>query len=264
VTSFEDARPELLHDYATDRAQRMIGDMAEQVNDLLAGGASLEDVAQETELELGSVEFSANVSEGIAGYAAFRAAAQQAKEGDFPEALPLEDGGLFALRLDKVIEPRLQPLDEVRDRVAADWAENEVRTALEALADELLPRIEGGEDPASFGYPVNQEDALKRDAFLADTPEGLVETAFRLAPGKAARIGGTAGTPTVAIVRTDEVLPPDPEDADLAGVRDTLGQQLNQALSVDILEAFTQAVEQSAGIRIDETAVTAVLNQFQR
>jgi peptidyl-prolyl cis-trans isomerase D len=262
-TSFEDAREELLAEYASDRARRMIGEMNEQVNDLLAGGATLEDLAGETDLELGSIDYADAVSEGIAGYAAFRKAALAAKSGDFAEAIELDDGGVFALRLDGVTPPTLRPLAEVRDQVIADWEAAEVKAGLIALADELLPRLENGEDPGSFGLTVNHEDNLSRDAFLADVPDGLVTTAFTLAPGKAARIDGTAGTPTVALVRTVEVLPPDPANADLIAARDSYAAQLNQDLASDILAAFTRAVEATAGIRLDQTAVNAVNAQFQ-
>jgi peptidyl-prolyl cis-trans isomerase D len=98
--------------------------------------------------------------------------------------------------------------------------------------------------------------------FLADVPATLVETAFKLAPGKAARIDGTAGTPTVAIVRTDAVLPPDPDNADLAAARDNYAQQLDQDLANDLLDAFTRAVEARAGIKLDAAAVNAVNAQF--
>jgi peptidyl-prolyl cis-trans isomerase D len=110
---------------------------------------------------------------------------------------------------------------------------------------------------------VNHEDNLTRDAFLADVPDGLVATAFTLAPGKAARIDGTVGTPTVALVQTTEVLPPDPGNTDLAAARDGYAAQLDQDLASDILDAFTRAVEATAGIRLDQTALNAVNAQFQ-
>lgn len=262
-TPFEEARDELKDSYATTRAARMISDMREEVNDALAGGATLEDLAKETPMEVGTLEYSADVSEGIAGYAAFRTAAAAASTDDFPTAIELDDGGLFALRLDSIIPPRLQDFDAVRERVIADWEAAETTAALEKLADELLPRIESGEDPATFGLTVNREDLLTRDAFLADVPDGLVAKAFELAPGKAARIPGTRGTNAVALVRTDEVLPPDPENADLIAARTEYEAQMNAQLAADLQDAFARAVESRAGVRLDQTAVNAVNAQFQ-
>lgn len=262
-TPYEDVRDELKDIYATDRARRMIEDMQEQVNDLLAGGATLEELAKETPMELGTIEFSTDVSDGIAGYAAFRTAAAKVTKDDFPEATALDDGGLFALRLDNIIPPRLQPYDAVKDRVIADWVAAETTTALEKLADEILPRIAKGEDLASFGLAANHEDAVTRDAFLEDVPEGLVAKAFELAPGEAARIPGTKGTDTVALVRTDEILPPDPDNADLIAARAAYSTQMDQQLTLDVEDAFARAIEDSAGVRIDQSAVNAVNAQFQ-
>ena len=262
-TPYEDVRDELKDVYATDRASRQIGEMRESVNDLLAGGATLEDLVKETPLELGTIEFSTDVSDGIAGYDAFRKAAAEATTEDFPTAIELDDGGLFALRLDKIIPPRLQDFAAVRDRVLTDWDAAETTSALEKLADELLPRIQNGEDPATFGLNVNREDLLTRDAFLADVPEGLVAKAFELAPGTAARIPGTKGTNAVALVRTDVVMPPDPENADLVAARVDYATQMDAQLASDLQDAFTRAIESSAGVRIDQPAVSAVNAQFQ-
>jgi peptidyl-prolyl cis-trans isomerase D len=237
--------------------------MTEEVNDLLASGATLEELAQETDLELGQIEFHDEADGDIAGYAAFRQAAEAVKEGDFPEAVGLDDGGIFALRLDQVIAPRLTPLAEVREQVAADWKAAEIRSALNALADELIPRIEAGEPPESFGIAVNTETALTRDAFLADVPEGLVAKAFELAPGKAARIDGTPGTPAVAIVSTTEVLPPDPDNTDLATARPQYAERMDDELAGDLLEAMTEAIQGRAGIALDAAAINAVNAQFQ-
>ena len=47
-------------------------------------------------------------------------AAQSVTADDYPEIEQLDDGGIFAIRLDEVIPPALRPLDEVREAVAAD------------------------------------------------------------------------------------------------------------------------------------------------
>jgi peptidyl-prolyl cis-trans isomerase D len=258
VVTFEQARPELAEEYSVDRARRMIGEMVEQVNDMLAGGATLEEVAEETDLELGTVEYSEEVSEGIAGYAAFRAAAAQVEADDFAEVEGLDDGGIFALRLDRVIEPRLQPLAEVRDRVAADWKTAEVKARLAALADGYVTRLEAGEDPAAMGLKVNAEGPLTRNAFLADTPAGLLPAVFRLEAGKVERIDGTEGTATVALVRTDEVLQADPADTELAQQRDAYAASLDQSLAADLMGAVMQALLAQAGLTLDNAALAAV------
>ena len=56
-TSFEDARPDLQEDLAADRARRVIEAQAQSIDDMLAGGATLEEVAAETDMELGQIDW---------------------------------------------------------------------------------------------------------------------------------------------------------------------------------------------------------------
>lgn len=261
-TPYEAVRDELKTEFALDRARRRIQEMSEEVDDLLAGGATLEDLAAELDLELGHVDWSPEVSEGIAGYSAFRTAAAEAASDDFPEAIGLDDGGLFALRLDQVIPPQVQPFADVAAQVEADWRRDALQGALNALADQLVPRIESGEDPASFGLTVNRIENVTRSAVLGDTPPDLVETAFALDKGKAARIPGIEGTETVALVSPVSVLPPDPEDREMQAAREQFAAQASAALQQDVLGAFTRAVTTDAGVRIDQSILDQVNAQM--
>ncbi|MEM8578460.1 MAG: SurA N-terminal domain-containing protein, partial [Pseudomonadota bacterium] len=99
-TSFEEARPALQDELALSRAARAIESLAEDFDDQLAGGASLEDLAAETQMELGQIDWHEDVDAAVAGYPAFRTSAASVEDGDFPQIEVLEDGGVFALRLD--------------------------------------------------------------------------------------------------------------------------------------------------------------------
>ncbi len=63
----------------------IIADRIDSVDDLLAGGATLEELASETEMQLGQIDWTATTNQDIAAYDAFRDAASTAAEGDFPE-----------------------------------------------------------------------------------------------------------------------------------------------------------------------------------
>ncbi|MDN5568963.1 MAG: SurA N-terminal domain-containing protein, partial [Paracoccus sp. (in: a-proteobacteria)] len=137
--SFEDARDDLRGEAALSRAARQIQDRAADFEDLLAGGATLEDVAKDTEMQLGQVDWTAEGApeEGsIAGYEAFRERATDISTSDFPQLFELADGGVFALRLDEIVPPTLRPFDEVREQVLADWKEAELQRRLLDLASE--------------------------------------------------------------------------------------------------------------------------------
>jgi peptidyl-prolyl cis-trans isomerase D len=258
-TTFETAAEELRADAAIDVARRRIEDALEPVDDLLASGATLEELAEETELALGEILWTPESAEGIAGYEAFRSAAEAAEEGDFPEIAELGDGGIFALRLDEIVPPRVQPFDEVEVAVIEAWEAQQTATAARARAEELLAQIANGADPAELGLSLMEEDGLTRDAFVENAPLGLVTAAFEMEPGSWRAIDTEAGA---ALVRLDEVNPaPDGEEAET--LKAQLTRNASQGYAQDLLDAYTRALQSSAGIEINQATLNAIHAQFQ-
>src|SRR5690606_40356533 len=62
---FEVARAELATDRALEAARSRINAETRLIDDLIAGGASLEEIAAETIMDLGTVELNSETSEGI-------------------------------------------------------------------------------------------------------------------------------------------------------------------------------------------------------
>lgn len=166
-TAYEDVRDELLAEFAEDSARRRIGDLMIELEDLMAGGATLEDLANDTVLELGTIDLRDDSEEPIAAYEEFRSAAAAVAPGDFPEVGQLSDGGLFALRLDEVVDAQLQPLEQVRDEVIAAWTTQATLQALLKKGEALLARLE---DPDVDASPAAE------DAQAAPEAEGAPET----------------------------------------------------------------------------------------
>ncbi|MEL7114292.1 MAG: peptidylprolyl isomerase [Pseudomonadota bacterium] len=134
-TSFEEARPVLVEEYGMEVAADLISGQVETIDDLLAGGATLEELAADTDMELGEIEWSADMRDGIAQYDTFRRAAAEAEPRDFPEVLELSDGGLLALRIEEVIAPRLPEFADVRADAEDGWRREAVIDALMAQAE---------------------------------------------------------------------------------------------------------------------------------
>ena len=258
-TPFEDVRDELRREVALIAARRAAADMAVELDDLLAGGATLEELAADTPAELGTVRLQPGDEEGIAAYAAFRDAAAAASEGDFPELLTLDDDGLAALRLDEVVPPRVPPLDEVREAAVEAWRADRTRERLAERAEALGASFAEGGDIAGPGITVAQAQNLRRTGTVDGAPEGFVETAFETGPGAAAVV---AGRP-VALLRVDAVSPP---DADAPGNEigaELLRAQVAQGMAQDLLTAYVRSIQSEAGIERDQAAIEGVLAQFQ-
>lgn len=256
---FEEAREALSAEQATDAARREISARIEQLDDALAGGATLEDLASENGLELGTVDYAPGVDSPIVGYEAFRTAADAVQEGDFPELVQLDDGGIVALRLDEVVPPTLRPFDEVREEVDAAWRTDALAKALAARAIEVKAAVEGGALLSSFGI-VDVTPSVTRDGFIEGTPETLLPAVFAMSEGELRVIeaDGFAG-----VVQLDTIQPASTEGPEARELRDGLTAQISQALAQDAFQLFSNALVAEAGVTINDAAINAVHAQVQ-
>ncbi|MEM7721886.1 MAG: SurA N-terminal domain-containing protein [Pseudomonadota bacterium] len=258
--TFEEARDDLSSELAVEAARRQIDDMREDVDDLLAGGATLEELEAETGMQIGTLDYTILSEDGIAGYDAFRDAADAVQDGDFPEMLDLSDGGLFAIRLDEVIPPTLTPFDEAEEDVRAAWRISALRTQLTARAETLMEDLETGTDLEDLGR-VTQEQAIRRQDFIPDAPPTLVAQVFQLS-----EVGETVMVPgpdRAFIARLDSINSPARDQPDTALLLQIVQQTVAQSMAQDLFEAYGQALQGDAGIRLDQAVINAVHTQFQ-
>jgi peptidyl-prolyl cis-trans isomerase D len=259
TTSFEDALPELRDELAATRARDAIAGKTESIDDMLAGGATLEELAEETDMELGQIDWTGAETDGLAAYEAFAPAATSVTADDYPQIQHLDDGGIFALRLDSVEPPAVQPLDEVRDQAAEGALAQKTTAALQARADALLAEVQGGKAFAELGLEVASQTGMTRTNFGRNLPPELVTAAFDL-EAEEARVVRAGGE--VYLVRLDKVTPADRAAPGYANLQDGLRSELTQGMAQDILTELARAIEQHAGLEINQTALNAVNAQI--
>lgn len=193
--TFEQALPDLRAEAAADAARRQIDDNTAGYEDLLAGGAELEALAEETPMEIGKIDWTAGAEQehgSIAAYPEFRQRAATITQSDFPELVPLEDGGIFAMRLDNVVAPALIPFEDAREEVLADWTAAERLRRLQAVADERKLAT-----MAPSTAPVPAAPAAPQPGTQPGTPPGTQPAAQAVAtgPGAAAPTAPASSAP---------------------------------------------------------------------
>ena len=259
-TTLEAARPELLQILQTEAAARAIADKVEAIDDALAGGATLQDLSTEFSMTLASTDYAAGAedNDAITGYTAFRSAADALAEGDFPEAILLEDGGLVAMQLVEILPPSPVPLDKITDKVTEATRAEALASALAAKAAAAKTAVEAGATLESQGT-VTAVAPTDRQATLDVGPAVVLETAFQMQPGEIRVI--EAGS-FVALLRLDSITAAEVTSEEGQEMQDAIRQNLDRSIAEDMAALFTATVGQQAGIALDQAVIDAVNTQL--
>lgn len=251
--SFDEVRERLASEIRKEKALDAVFSIANRVEDQLASGASLEEVAKAQGLALSKVAAVDSVGKAPDGKDA--APALPALKALLPNVFQLKagaatnlaegQGSVFtAVRVDSVIPAAVRPLAEVRDQVVADW-QNEKRAAQAAKkAEEIATKLSKGleaaaqdvasQSGASFAMTV----PFTRDAkTVSGLPGDLVAKLFGAKPGEV--VSGTSADSQI-VARLREVIAADPTAPDAA--LGPLETNVNQGLESDLMAEFVNAL----------------------
>ncbi|WP_299042340.1 peptidyl-prolyl cis-trans isomerase [uncultured Tateyamaria sp.] len=258
TTSFEAAEPLLRQELAMDAARRQVAVLAEEFDNLLAGGATLEELDAETDMQLDVIDWFPVLGDGIAAYDGFRDAALELTQDDFPEIVQLEDGGIVALRMDDLLPPRPAPFDEAKLNVQGNWEAEQTEARLMEKAEALLPALQEGQSFASQALDSIVETDLDRSAFVQGTPPEFMTTVFEMQPGDVNVIPGYGA---VLVVRLDAINPIE-DSPEVQAETEALSAEMGQIVAGEIFNIFGEDVVLRAGSQINQQALDAVHVNF--
>ncbi len=253
VVTFDEARDQLFDELATESARRMIDAKSTEIDDAMAAGATLEDLEKEFGMRVDVLMYHDGTDAEVAGYPNFRAVASAVQDGDFPTVEPLNDGGIFSLRLDGIEPPAPMPLDEVMDQVSADWRTSRTRAALEAFANDAIA------SGAVAGSSTSLRDLKRTDVGAVATAE-ILAAAFELSVGDKTVL---MQNDNAVIVQLDAINKGDRYSDDTKALRANIEQQFGASLADDLFNVFATQIQQSAGISLNQQAINAVHANFQ-
>ncbi|QIE54030.1 hypothetical protein G5B40_00385 [Pikeienuella piscinae] len=264
-TTFEEARPDLVaelrYEHALDRAPEVAG----EVEDRRAGGATLAEIATEMNLPLGHATGVAANGDGAFGFAAspeFLTELFAAAEGEERDMVETEAGSYFVLQIEAITPAALRPLDEIRDDVVASWRRVETGEALKARAEAIVDRIDAGETieaiATELGVELTNEGPNTRAAGWSATPAALVEELFALPLGGAAfaSMGDTVVIGAVAEIAAGE------DNAQNGAMRDSLKQQMDQMATADALGLYLTAKQREIGVSVNQQVIDSMVTQI--
>lgn len=240
--SLDEVREELHRELAIDDAEYRIADVSDEVIDLIAGGATLEEVADETDMRLATIDLAEGSTDGIAAYAEFREEATASEIGEERDILDLEDGGIFALRVEGITEAFVKPMSEVTQSVIDGQQNAKTHELMLARANQIVNAIglSNGGSLSDFGGSLILEGAtdVTRTSSIPDLPPAVIPKAFELEVGSAAVIEDAYGA---VIIELTSVEPFDVADERAAQVLEQVSAQQSAQVSQDLLAYFGAA-----------------------
>ncbi len=253
VVTFDEARDQLFDELATESARRMIDAKSTEIDDAMAAGATLEDLEKEFGMRVDVLMYHDGTDAEVAGYPNFRAVASAVQDGDFPTVEPLNDGGIFSVRVDGIEPPAPMPLDEVMDQVSADWRTAQTRAALEAFANDAIA------SGAVAGSSTSLRDLKRTDVGAVATAE-ILAAAFKQSVGDKTVL---MQNDNAVIVQLDAINKGDRDSDDTKALRANIEKQFGASLADDLFNVFATQIQQSAGISLNQQAINAVHANFQ-
>ena len=256
--TLEQATPELRNILLSDRARRLVEAQAQDYDDMLAGGATIEDLGTETDMRVGQIDWYPDLGEDIAAYQGFARVAAQLTESDFPQIETLDEGGIFAARVDEILPPRPAPFEDAQQNVQGNWEAEQTETRLMTQAEALVAALNAGTAFAELGVDAVIEEDIGRSTFLPGTPPDFSAEIFAMEPNEVRILSGFG---RVHIVRLDTINPAS-DDPESATVKDQLAAEVSGTLALELFGVYNADTTIRAGIRLDQQAIDAVNVNF--
>jgi peptidyl-prolyl cis-trans isomerase D len=266
VKSYESVRNDIAKETADDKSSEVLYEQANKIDDALAGGKTLAEVARERSLKpvsltkvdaTGTGIGGGKAGEGVPALAKVLEQAFRAQKGETPRMIEAPTGEFVIVAVNEVYPPENRPFEEVKAKVLDSWKQKETAGLLDRQSAKIAERLKGGEDfakvAASFGKTPAATDWISRntDAAKAKLDKALLPTLFSLPKdGAATAAPDEAGIIVVRLAshRTD---PAPQTKEDLASFTATLDHALGQ----DATEQYRAALIAKYDVTINEKLV---------
>ncbi len=256
ATTLEQAHDKLKADLQLKAAVAAIAAKNETINDLLAGGSTVADVAKDQKMTVGTTDYAkgADDNDPITQDPAFAKAIEAMQPGDFAQSFGLSGGGLMVAQVSETVPPTPVPFEKAHDKVATAYHAEALATALTALADADLAAVKSGARLETLGI-ADHVSSTTRAAKLDGIPDDAVASAFTLKTGEVAKIDAKG---VVALLRLDSITKAEMTGDKAKAALDGLSTQAAQSIAQDAYELFSTAMTSQGGLKIDQAAINAV------
>ena len=264
--TFEEAKAELENKLLKERASGAIFDLHDKIEDELASGTTLSEVAGKLKLEyqlIDQVDRDGRKPDGstvtLPAQKDLLNAAFATDTGVENDPIDAKDDGVVWYEVLGVVPQQLKPFDQVKDEVAKDWRSDEVRTRVAKYAQDLVTALSGGKTLEDVAKDLNVEvltsDPLKRNGITVYILPATVAQAFTL-PEKGYGAAASGVEEGRVVFQVDKVTAPPPLEAAEA---DRLKRELGLLISEDAIAEYFSALQTRYGVTVNQQALATLI-----
>ncbi len=271
--TFDEVKDDLRKELATEKATDALYSLLSKIEDQLAGGANLQEIADKLSLPIKKIDEIDRTGTNQAGTAVpgvpasskFLEFAFNARPGD---DLELTDGGnndYFIIKVDGITPSKPKPLDTVKDQVIASWKQQKQREMAQDRAKSLTEWAGKEKNLATVattaGGKVVTSKPLLRDGSVTEdyVSQALLNEIFSTEQDKAGWGAAPDGKGYV-LFKVKEILTPSPT----ANAKDVteLANMISEQMANDLIEEYQNHIRKDLGVKVDNTIVKQALSQM--
>jgi peptidyl-prolyl cis-trans isomerase D len=264
VKPLAEVSDQIRKDLALGEASRILLDVHDNYEDTRASGSSLADAAAKLKLKDITIDAidrnglrpDGSVVKDLPESPELIKAVFDAEPNTENEGLTTADNGFVFYEVGSVTPARDRTLDEVRQKVVADWTAAETSKRLAAKADELEKRLKAGATLDVIAGELKLEKqtkrGLKREADDADFGKEGAAVMFGVGDGGTGLIPSPTGDGQI-LFKVAEVF--EPAGADASSVPEDAQKSFTSGMSDDLLDQLVAQLQTQYDVRIDQAAV---------
>ncbi len=265
--TLDQVKDQLKLEVARDQAGDRMADIANNIDDALAGGGSFEAVTQKFGLKVASAADVDIDGKDASGKAADLGAQAQTilktafatDKGQMSQLSELGNDGYFLVQVESVAPAAARPLADVKDLVTKEWQDDARQQALQKAADAIAADVNTGgkslkDVAAAQNLALTTTPPLVRTGGDDTVPPALVAKLFDAKPGGAVTEASPNG---IVVAQLQQIEPADPAK-DATAVKQ-LAEQLGASLQGDTVAEYDQALRQTFPVKIDQDRIDQLM-----
>jgi len=276
--SIVEIRPQLELELKTQLANDQIYEVKNKIEDALAGGATMAEIAKDHDFKLQAIEASSKFGKDMndkfvlpeVGRSEILEQAFSLAEKLDSSMIDTKEGISYIVHVDAIKPSHVPPFAEIKDKVSKAWMEHKRLDLSLMVAQQLVKDARSVSDLSRMALsrklsikmldPLSRVDSEKNEKIHRQFTPQLVNEMFELAPGKA--IFGVTPEQTgggIQVVMLQKVLPFNPKP--LKDKREQMEKKLAELVFQDATTLYVKSMRLKAKISINEAIYNSMINR---